>query len=244
MAVEYRDEGIGQVLLLLHGWRDNLHTFDLLALLLSPNHRVVRLDLPGFGESEMPRTAWYLSDYAGFVRDFLAKLGLHADVIAGHSFGGRVTIKGIAEHFFEAKKIVLIASAGVAERSTPRALFFLALAKLGRLVTAVPPFMLLRGTLRQYLYRRAGNSDYLSAGPLKQIYLNIIGEDLSDAAKTINRPTLLIWGSADTETPLREGQRLETLIPNTTLEILSGAGHFLHREKPQEVAELIRKFLS
>ncbi len=227
-------------MLLLHGWQDSLHTFDSLTPLLCGDYRVIRLDLPGFGESEMPREAWHLDDYAGFVADFIGKLGVRVDVMVGHSFGGRVVVKGTATGIFSVDKIILIASAGVAERNEFRALFFHALAKIGRLVTAMRPLTLLREPLRRYLYGHVGSSDYLFAGSLKETFLNIIREDLSVMAKNIVRPTLLIWGSDDTETPLQEGRRLATLIPNSTLEVISGAGHFVHREKPREVAALIR----
>lgn len=243
MAIEYRDEGSGPVVLLLHGWRDSLHTFDLLALLLSPSHRALRLNLPGFGESEAPRTAWHIDDYAGFVAEFIKKLDINVDVLIGHSLGGRIALKGIASKTLDAQKVVLIASAGIAQRNTFRILFFRALAKIGRLVTAIPPFTFFREALRRRLYRGLG-SDYLSAGPLKETFLNIINEDLSAHAKAITKPVLLIWGSEDAETPLRDGQRLATLIPGAAFEIIPGAGHFVHQEKPGEVVGLIHKFAS
>ena len=241
MAIEYRDEGTGPVMLFLHGWQDGLHTFDSLASLLSADYRIIRVDLPGFGESEMPKTAWHLDNYVGFVKDFIDKLGIKVDILAGHSLGGRIVIKGIAAKIFDAPKIVLIASAGIAERNTARNVFFGVLAKTGRLATAIPPLAFLRAPLRKYLYQSLG-SDYLSAGPLRETFLNIINEDLSASAAAITKPSLLIWGSKDTETPLRDGQRLVTLIPGATLEVIPGAGHFVHREKPQEIVQLIRKF--
>ncbi|MBI3442427.1 MAG: alpha/beta hydrolase [Candidatus Sungbacteria bacterium] len=241
LATEYRDEGGGPVVLLLHGWRDDLHTFDALASLLAADHRVVRVDLPGFGQSEMPKTPWHLDDYVRFVHDFTHKLGITVDILIGHSFGGRIVIKGTAANMLDAQKIVLIASAGVAERSTFGNLFFRVLAKIGRLVTSIPPFALLREPLQRRLYRRAGG-DYLSAGPLKETFLNIIGEDLTASARAIEKPALLVWGSEDAETPVRDGQRLATLIPGAALEVIPGAGHFVHRKKSRDVSELIRNF--
>lgn len=243
MATEYRDEGSGPAMLFLHGWQDNLHTFDSLVPLLSGDCRIVRLDLPGFGQSEAPRTAWHIDDYAAFVAEFVKKTGINVNLLIGHSLGGRIALKGMASKTFDAQKVVLIASAGIARRNSFRILFFRALAKIGRFVTVVPPFTFFRAALRRRLYQGL-KSDYLSAGPLKETFLNIIAEDLSDSAKAITKPALLIWGSEDTETPLTDGQRLATLIPGAVLHVISRAGHFVHREKPAEVAELIRKFAS
>src|ERR1043166_6772182 len=93
IATEYRDEGSGPIILMLHGWGDSLHSFDMLAQRLDPDCRILRLDLPGFGQSETPRGAWTLADYAEFVKAFCEKIGLVPDFLVGHSMGGRIIIK-------------------------------------------------------------------------------------------------------------------------------------------------------
>ena len=241
IAVEYTDEGNGPIALFLHGWKDNLHTFDSIAPLLSSSLRVIRIDLPGFGESETPATKWALVDYVRFVQAFIDKLNIKPDILAGHSLGGRIVIKGIATKGLEAEKIVLISSAGVAQRKTLRNFFFIIVAKIGRALTSIPPLNRLRQNLRRGLYDSLG-SDYLGAGALRDTFLNIIKENLTSAAKTITMPTLIIWGSDDTETPTIDGRRLQSFIRGSSLRVLSGAGHFVHKEKPEEVAELIREF--
>lgn len=241
IAVEYTDEGKGPIALFLHGWKDNIHTFDSITSLLSSSLRVIRIDLPGFGESETPATKWALVDYVRFVRAFIDKLNIKPDVLVGHSLGGRIVIKGVASKGLEAKKIVLISSAGVAQRKTLRNFFFIIVAKVGRVLTSVPPFSFLRQWLRRSLYESIG-SDYLGAGALRDTFLNIIKENLTSVAKTITLPTLIIWGSDDTETPVIDGRRLQSFIRGSSLHILPGAGHFVHKERPKEVAELIREF--
>lgn len=242
MAAQYEDEGAGPVLLLLHGWKDTRRTFDALALMLSADFRVIRLDLPGFGGSESPRMAWTLDDYVRFVNDFTAKVGVTPRAVIGHSFGGRIAIKGVSEGVLKPEKIVLIDSAGIARRRTLRNAAFALLAKIGKAMTLVPPFSFWRDALRRVLYERLG-SDYFAAGSLRETFLNTIREDLSDAAERITTPTLLIWGSADRATPLADGERLSRLIRGSTLKVIPGAGHFVHREEPAQVAALIRNFL-
>ena len=242
LAVEYQDEGTGMVLLFLHGWMDTLHTFDGLARILAPHYRIVRLDLPGFGESEMPKETWDLDKYAHFVDDFIYKLNLEVDVIVGHSFGGRVIIKGVSMGTLRPRKIILIGSAGIAQRNTARNFFFNIVAKIGRVITSIPPLHFWKEKIRKRFYRRIG-SDYASAGVLRETFLKTISEDLSENAKKVEVPALLIWGSDDTETPLSDGERLARLIPDVKLEVLQGAGHFVHREKPEGVAQLIKDFV-
>ena len=242
LAVEYEDFGKGPVMLFLHGWQDDLHTFDALFPLLSPPWRIIALDLPGFGKSEMPKRAWRLSDFVSFVSAFLQKLDISPHVIIGHSFGGRVIIKGVAAKTFDPHKIILIAAAGRAKTRTARSLLFATVAKVGNIVTCIPPLYFWRNTLRKKLYMRA-QSDYLAAGPLKETFLNIIREDLMAEVRNISVPTLLLWGSLDTQTPLSDGKTFARLIPGATLEVYKGAGHFVHRERTHEVAQSIKNFV-
>jgi pimeloyl-ACP methyl ester carboxylesterase len=242
LAVEYKDEGQGPVLLLLHGWMSSLKSFDALARQLSANARVIRFDLPGFGESEIPKTPWHIADYATFAAHVCTKLDIQPAAIIGHSLGGRVALKGFADGTFSLPKAVLIASAGVADRKTLRNWSFKMIAKAGKAATAIPPFTLLRAKLRRKLYA-AAKSDYASAGAMTQTFLNVIGENLAPIAPLVAVPTLLIWGDEDQTTPLDEGIRLQALMPNAKLDIIEGAGHFVHEEKPEEVAKLIKDFV-
>lgn len=242
IATDYTDEGSGPVMLFLHGWQDNLHTFDALARRFAASRRIIRFDLPGFGESEMPKMAWDLDNYVQFVADFIKKLDIQVDVLVGHSFGGRIIIKGTAGETIKVNKIILIASAGIARKRTVVNSMIKILAKIGGLVTYIPPLIFWREEIRRKLYGLLG-SDYLEAGALKRTFLKIIREDLAPIAGKITKPTLLIWGSDDTETPLADGKRLSELISNSQFEVISSAGHLVHKEKTEEVAALIKKFL-
>lgn len=242
LAIEYQDEGTGPAMLFLHGWQDNLHTFDSLVPLLAPAWRMVRLDLPGFGKSEVPKEDWNLDKYIQFVKDFIQKLNLQVSVLVGHSFGGRIVIKGIATKNLQANKIILIGSAGISKNRKFRKLTLKIIAKVGGLVTYIPPLNFWREKIRKKMYSQIG-SDYLEAGALKETFLKIIEEDLGLAAKNITKPTLLIWGSNDMETPLTDGEQLVKLIYGSKLKVINKAGHFVHQEKPQEVAGIIQEFL-
>ena len=241
LAVEYEDIGTGKTVVMLHGWKDNLRTFDDVALRLSSSFRVIRIDLPGFGGSEPLSTDWKLDDYVGFVKDFLAKLNIRPDILVGHSFGGRIIIKGVAKKVLDAKKVVLISSAGIARRKTLKNFVLAVLAKVGRIVTSIPPFSFWKQKIRRKLYETIG-SDYFRAGALRGTFLNIVNEDLSEVAKDITVPLLIIWGSADDTTPLDEGRRLNQLVSGSRLQVIEEAGHFVHKERPKEVYELIRTF--
>ena len=242
IAVEYMDEGAGHPLLLIHGWGDTMHTFDRLVPELKERYRVVRLDLPGFGGTELPHEPWDVERYARFVQHFLQKVNVQPKAIVGHSLGGRVAIKGFALRLFTAEKVVLIAAAGNARRRTMRNAVLFVTAKLGRVLTAVWPLTYFRDSLRKKLYEKV-ESDYPNTKEMKETFLNVIREDLSGDAAQLSLPTLLIWGTADTTTPLSDGERFASVIKNSKLSVIPRAGHFVHMEKPLDVMRALEAFV-
>lgn len=245
LAVEYKEEGTGPVLLFLHGWSQTLHSFDTLTPAFLNNFRVVRLNLPGFGGSELPSESWGIGEYVHFVQDFCHKLQIEPYTLVGHSFGGRIIIKGVSENVFHPKKIVLIASAGIATHKTLRARLFLVISKVGNIGLYFLPRKA-REHLRKRFYGIVGSSDYINANNpiLKGMFLKAIREDLTDSARLISAPTLLIWGKQDIVTPYSDGKRLHDLISGSKLEVFEESGHFVHQEEQEGTAELMMEFIS
>ena len=243
MPVEYNETGQGHVLLLLHGWRNDLHSFDPLVPLLANDYKVISLDLPGFGGTEGPSGPWHIDDYIEFVSSFIKKLHIEDYFIVGHSFGGRIAVKGIGTGMLTPQKLVLISAAGVSAPHSIRRISYKIVAKLGRAITSIPTLKHFQTVLKKRLYKNSG-SDYLYAGSLKDTYLNVIHEDLSKYAKRISIPTLLIWGALDGQTPLADGKRFSKIIKYSKLVVFKDDGHFVHQEKPQDVAKLINDFIS
>lgn len=68
--------------------------------------------------------------------------------------------------------------------------------------------------------------------------------DLASPLSSIPMPTSLIWGDHDRVTPLSIGRRLQSAIPNATLEVIDGARHFTPEESPRKVAETIAALLA
>ena len=242
LAIEYETAGTGPVVLFLHGWQDNHETFNPLIPLLLDSYQVVRVDLPGFGKSETPKDVWDLENYVNFVSHFIQKLNLGIYAFIGHSFGGRIIIKGMASEVLSAPRVILIGSAGIAKRKTLRNLIFRTIAKVGKAVSNIPPLNFWKEDLRKKLYRVAGG-DYLKAGSLQQTFVKIISEDLAEDATKMRTRALLIWGANDTETPLADGKRLSLLIPEAMIKVVENAGHYVHKDKKEEVVEIIKKFL-
>ncbi|MSR68709.1 alpha/beta hydrolase [Candidatus Saccharibacteria bacterium] len=244
LSIEYVETGEGRVLLFLHGWGDSLQSFDLLANDLSKKYHIVRLDLPGFGKSELPLNAWFVEDYAEFVSAFCKKLSIEPYGIVGHSLGGRIAIKLCSLRLLHPKKLILLASAGIRESGSARNRLYAGVSKVGKAALSIPGLRRYQKTAKNKLYKQVGNSDYLQSGELKQTFMNIINEDLQSDASKIHEPTLLIYGKDDIETPVKTGEQLKKAIPDSSLEIIPNGGHFIHQEQTTLVAGLIEGFLN
>jgi pimeloyl-ACP methyl ester carboxylesterase len=241
ISVEYQDEGQGPVVLMLHGWGNTLHVFDAIVPALAQNRRIVRMDLPGFGATEVPPRPWNVEDYARFVAAFCEKLKLNIDVLVGYSLGGRIIIKGVSHGILSSHRCVLISAAGVAERRTVRNRAYAAVAKIGKiLLEPLPKSMYIKA--RRLLYTQTG-SDYLTIASMSETFRHVVQEDLSLTARGISMPALLIWGADDLVTPLHEGKKLNSLIRGSRLTSIPHASHFVLQEKPEEVSKLIQDFI-
>ena len=89
-----------------------------------------------------------------------------------------------------------------------------------------------------------GSRDYKAASPImRQTLVYVVNEDLSEFAKKIEEPTLLIWGEQDTEAPIEEAKILENLLYDGALIVLPGT-HYAYIENLSRVVTIINNFIS
>ena len=243
LATQYSLSGEGKLILLLHGWGDSARGLANLNAQLTKNYRVVALDLPGFGGTQLPAGAWDLDDYAGFVHDFMTKLGLDQPfAIIGHSNGGAIAIRGCAQRLLKPSKLILLAASGVRTSRSLRRLLLSAAAKVGRVVTLWLPGRY-RHALRARLYGAVG-SDLLVVEQLQASFKKIVRQDVQADAAGLELPTLLIYAENDQAVPVEAGRRYHELIKSSRFEIVKDAGHFVHLDQPAQVQQLIEEFLA
>jgi pimeloyl-ACP methyl ester carboxylesterase len=237
--------GEGRPVLALHGWGGNILSFWPVAERLAPRgYQVHLLDLPGFGQSQRPPQAWSIADYMRFVTAYLDDSHLDRVAVLGHSFGGRIGLVMAAEHPEHVNKMVLADSAGLrtplSTKQRARNLF----ARLARNTLDRLGLDTWRNRLQESYNRRYASEDYLTAGPLRDTFLQVIKEDLAAFARRVQAPTVLIWGDRDSDTPLWQGRKLEQLIPDAGLIIFQGAGHFAYLERLDDYIRIVDHFLS
>lgn len=243
LLTRYGRQGKGKQVLLLHGWGDSLATFHELAASLAKTKEVIVLDLPGFGQTQVPPSAWGISDYARFVNHLLEKISVkNLEAVIGHSNGGAIAIDLLSNHNKRANKLVLLSSAGIRSRQKARKQLLSAGAKTAKLLTIALPKPT-RQRLRNHLYGVIG-SDMAVAPHMEETFKRIVADDVAERATRVPQPALLIYGSDDEATPPSYGEELAYALPSSRLEVIKGAGHFIHHEQPGKVVKLIEEFLS
>ena len=242
LLTTYQKIGSGKTILLLHGWGDSSKTFDALAINLGAKYELISLDLPGFGGTQLQTEAWGLEDYYKFVELWLNKIDKNKlFAVIGHSNGGAIAATGLAAGSLQADKLILLASAGIrGEKSGRKTIRNLAV-KTGKVVSYPLPAGI-RNKLKAKAYSTSG-SEALLFPELESTFKKIVAQDIRPLVAHLRLPTLLIYGSKDSATPPEFGELLSKSIKGSKLEIVDGAGHFVHQEAKDQVATLINNFL-
>ncbi len=218
----------GPFVLVLPGWSAKKELYRPVADSISGKYRVILIDLPGFtGGTPEPPEPWGVDDYVGFVSAFIKALKIESLSIIGHSFGGRIIIKLMNRDDlpFVVEKLVLIDAAGIRHKVTGKA-------ALKQKAFKVAKKFMSEKQLEEYK-KTHGSADYRNATQLmRATMVKAINEDLTDLIPGIKAETLLIWGTADTATPLSDGEYMESAIKGSGLVKLSGAGHFSFLDQP------------
>ncbi len=259
----YKEVGEGTPILLLHGFGASSYSWRHVMEGLQNDYRVIAVDLKGFGKSIKPEDNNYSAYHqAHIISQWIDKLDLHNVTIIGNSFGGGVALaSAILDREKKVKRIdrmVLIDSIAY-DQSIP---FFINLMRIPVIrdisFALFSPKFQVRKTLEKAYYDDSKISEksiieYASAlqeeAGQKAIFKSaeqLIPDDLelfTERYKSIEIPTLIIWGAHDEVIPLEFGYRLKNDIQNAQLVIIENSGHVPQEESPALTLEAIRSFL-
>lgn len=246
IKINYEQKGNGDLIVLLHGWGSNIKLFANLIDLLSKKYKVVAMDMPGFGESAEPPSAWCVDDYVEFVIDFLKDYNTDKVMLLGHSFGGRVIIKMNSRKnlTFKITKVILVDSAGILPPKSNKKSFRTYYYKAGKAILSTGIARKLAPDALENFRKKMGSADYAAASPLmRQVLVKVVNEDLEPLLPNIKCPTLLVWGVNDTATPLSDGEKMEKLIADSGLVKLENAGHYSFLDQQYTFNRVMSSFM-
>lgn len=222
----------GEALVFLHGWGQNIEMMQMLGEPFKHDYRIIIIDFPGFGKSEEPKKVMNVSDYTNVVETLLKKLKIENPILIGHSFGGRVSVKFASRN--KVKKVILLSPAlrGHDKKGFKTKIF--------KILKKVPVIKNLEGWAKNHM----GSRDYKAASPImKQVLVQTVNEDLSDDAKKIKVPVILIYGNLDSEVPEEDTKEYERLIEDCGLILYEGCTHYAYLERLNQTINIIRNFI-
>ena len=260
--VNYVEMGEGTPLLFVHGlsgcwqnWLENIPHF-------ARTHRVVALDLPGFGASPMPPWEITIPAYGRFVRDFCERLGIDRCSIAGNSMGGFIASEVAITEPERVDDLTLVSAAGITWARARREPAVMA-ARVGR--AAMPALLKLQTSSmrRQRLRRSAFQGVFFDPNGLRREMLwenfvpamktpgyfdamrNLVGYDIRDRLEEIGVPTLIVWGRNDRVVPVPAALSYKKRIgDNAELVIFDECGHVPQIERPVRFNRVLERFLA
>jgi pimeloyl-ACP methyl ester carboxylesterase len=264
--VTYRAGGRGPVLVLVHGITGSGRTWDGVIRRLAREHTVIAPDMLGHGQSAKPRGDYSLGAYASAVRDLLAALGHDRATVVGHSLGGGVAMQFAYQFPERLERLVLVSSGGLGREvnlilraaTLPGSEIVLPLLCANRVVTTGAALgRLLRRTGLAFgpdLEETARGFASLGDAGARQAFIQTargiidIGGQRVDATDRLYLaravPTLLVWGEHDPMIPAEHGRRAHALMPGSRLLVLPHAGHFPHRDDPDEFIDALTDFIA
>ena len=246
-AIKYYDVGSGTPLLLIHGLGGDADEWAFCFEPLSQSHRVLALDLLGFGRSDKPLIEYTIAVFVEVVERFLKTLNIGPATLIGSSLGGWIASAFALEHPGMVQKLILADSAGVWSN----------LKELG-----IDPHVTTRSHLREvfdrvfhdkrlatdelvdlaYEQHLARGDGYTIASLIRNVGNG--AERLDNSISGIRAPTLIVWGQQDEIIPLAAGELTHQRIRGSELVVIPECGHVPALEKPAEFVQHVLRFLA
>lgn len=190
-------------------------------------------DLPGFGASPVPQEVLGADAYADIIAQILDIFD-RPPVLVGHSFGGRVAVCLAAKHPDRVGSMVLTGVPLVRLGTNRRPSVGYRTIRWLHSVGAISEERMEREK------KRRGSADYRAAdGVMRDILVKVVNESYEDQLALIDAPVSLIWGENDTEVPVAVADKALALLPNASLEVLAGVGHFVPLERPDVIRRVV-----
>jgi pimeloyl-ACP methyl ester carboxylesterase len=263
VKLHYLKAGSGPAVILLHGYAENSRMWRPLIPALAARFTVIAPDLPGIGESSIPKDGLDMKTASIRIHDLVRSLGVEKAEVVGHDIGLMVAYAYAAQFPAEVTKLVLMDAflPGVGDWGTiyndPAMWHF-------RFNGPIPE-ALVRGRERTYFEhywndfaadknhsipeadREAYTTAYAAPGRMRAGWSYFVSfpqaaKDFAQLSQTrLTMPVLTIGGEKASGDFL--GQQTKLVASNVTVVVLKDTGHWLMEERPQETMKALEKFL-
>lgn len=251
--------GSGEPIVFIHGFPTSSHLWNEVVPLMPRGHRVVVLDLLGYGRSDPPGEAdLSLRSHADRLVVLLDTLGINYATLVGHDLGGGIAQSIAVRHPTRVARLCLINSVAFDRWPSREIRFARATMPLTRHLPATWLLSVLRADLlRGYVVPERGAhsieqyvrpfAEERGRGALVRQLESLDSREttaLNVRLKDIVAPTAILWGADDPFLPRVVGERLAAAIPRATLDVVPDIRHFTPEEAPERVAAALTSLLS
>jgi len=212
-------------LIVLHGWGSNKEIMKQAFEPYMDQFRHIYIDLPGFGGS-INHAVLDTQEYSRILEVFFELIGVKKDIIAGHSFGGKVAT------LLQPTLLVLLSSAGI---KLPKPLQVKIKIRLTKLANAV-------GLAQIGKVFRAKDAKELNT-VMYDTFKKVVDEDFTKEFKNFHNKALVCWGERDTATPLAAGKKIAELIEHNRFTVYQGDHYFFLKRAKSIAAEIEKEYL-
>lgn len=255
--VRFARVGSGPPLIFLHGYPENLHIWDGVIERLSGDFDCIAFDWPGMGESD----AWAGGTTPMHMAEHLLKLLDHWKIekatVIGMDMGGQPALAFAAKYPERTAGLIVMNSLVLWDEKTSWEIALLRKYGFNRIILRHFPRIVFRRAERSFLPpgQRLPDSlraDFWESFRRREVRNFIVRmcagyqgtlPRLPEIYAMIASPTLILWAEKDAHFPPAHGHRLQALIPNSRLEIISDAEHWMAWHAAPSVAEHIRRFV-
>lgn len=253
MKLHFRELGTGKPLIILHGLFGFLDNWQTLAKYFAQHYKVYLVDLRNHGRSPHS-TDFSYPLMAADLLEFITDHQIQEPAIMGHSMGGKVAMHFALHHPDQVSKLIVV---DMAPKAYPphhqdilaalNAVNVKAVASRGEVDQALArhiPEEGVRQFLAKNLYRQEDNTFAWRMNlPVIEEKIGEVGKE-TKAEVAFDKPSLFIrGGNSRYIQPEQDMDLIGQLFPAATLETITGAGHWVHAEKPQELFNLVVRFL-
>jgi len=255
LKIRYLESGEGhdRHILFIHGLGSSADRWLGIPDALSANFHTIALDLPGFGESDKPTIDYTIENFRKTIVDLMNMLRINdgKTSIIGHSLGGYIAAEIAIENNNQVERLVLIDSSGLLKKPTPLLEEYLRVAmnptkdKVRKVFEQMvsDPTRIPSKLVESFISRiNSPNAKYAFKLTLENSANTQIG--FGRLGLIDNTPTLILWGIKDRVIPLEHSGLFNEAIKNSHVQIIQDAGHAPFAEKPEQVCEILRNFLT
>ena len=252
--------GSGPPLVFIHGlggswtnWLENIPHF-------ARTHRVIALDLPGFGASPEDGTETSIKGYAELLDALCDELGIERVVVVGNSMGGFIGAELAISFSTRVERLVLVSAAGLDSEHRRREPLVLG-ARIGKLgaawVGSKSDVLTARPRMRRLIASGVVRHPHKLSAPLMTEQIRgtgkpgfvaaldaLLGYPIRDRLEKIECPTLIVWGRNDMLVPVRDADDFERHISRSRKVIFDDTGHVPMLERPTRFNAVVEEFLN